>query len=132
MVYPIIDKVLTCFNHPRWCKISSIHSMIKRNRKKAACRPCCCGKPSSHQPSSSHRHFDGWVKKPSPVVGLWQPGLLTFVSFFVFPGGCFGTWLLYAFMTFPYFPIILGMSSSQLTNSLHHFSEGWLKHQPGY
>ena len=25
------------------------------------------------------------------------------------------------------FPLILGMSSSQLTNSLHHFSEGWLK-----
>ena len=30
---------------------------------------------------------------------------------------------------FPYiFPIILGMSSSQLTNS--YFSEGWLNHQP--
>ena len=27
------------------------------------------------------------------------------------------------------FPLILGMSSSQLTNSLHHFSEGWLNHQ---
>ena len=25
-VYPIIHMVSTCFNHPRWCRISSIHS----------------------------------------------------------------------------------------------------------
>ena len=31
---------------------------------------------------------------------------------------------------FKIFPLILGMSSSQLTNS--YFSEGWPNHQPGY
>ena len=26
--YPIIYRVLTCFNHPRWCRISSINSSV--------------------------------------------------------------------------------------------------------
>ena len=38
----------------------------------------------------------------------------------MFPGWWFGTWILFFH--------ILGISSSQLTNS--YFSEGWLNHQP--
>ena len=26
--YPILYRVLTCFNHPSWCRISSINSML--------------------------------------------------------------------------------------------------------
>ena len=61
------------------------------------------------------------IKNTSTMLRIWEKVFIRFAIDPTVPGWWFGTWIVFFHL--------LGMSSSQLTNS--YFSEGWLNHQPG-
>ena len=80
MVHQLRLQVVQANEHPCW---EELLPMIKR-KKKLLAELAAVAHPMSSTIIKSSPFW--WVKKPSPVVGLWQPGLPTFVSFFMFPG----------------------------------------------